>query len=36
VNVLEDPEGEIPVDEGVSFDLRPFQIKTISLRLRAG
>ena len=36
-NLLEDPEGELKVeDDGVSFDLHPYQIKTISLRLGGG
>ena len=33
VNLMGDPEGDIKVDPDVSFDLRPFQIKTIRLRL---
>ena len=33
VNLLEDPGVEIKADGGVSFDLRPFEIKTISLKL---
>jgi alpha-mannosidase len=33
-NLLEDPERDLPVNHGVvSFDLNPFQIRTIQLRL---
>jgi alpha-mannosidase len=36
-NLLEDPERDLAVaGNGVSFDLRPFEIKTIRLRLGAG
>jgi alpha-mannosidase len=35
-NLLEDPEGELKVDgDSVTVDLRPFQIRTIRLRLGA-
>ncbi len=34
VNLLEDPRGALPIEgNGVSFDLHPFEIKTIRLRL---
>jgi alpha-mannosidase len=36
VNLMDDPGVEIQVDDGVSLDLHPFEIKTIRLRLAGG